>query len=353
MKKLLSLTLALLMVLSLAACGGDGGKTPPPADTKPAESQGDAQKAEEPSAPAADPVTLRFNLVKQPTDVQYEWYGRFWSDLEKASNGEIVGEIYTGESLGVTADVLEQAANGEAVVADCDLAYLANYVPDMAAVMSPYLIQQPEDMNKLWKSDVFQGLCDQLEEKGLHLIALNYEGSRSLWTKAPISSRADVGKLKIRCASTTMWNSVVETLGGNPTNIPMSEVYQAVSQGVVDGCEGVFSVIYSNKVYEVLKYCTLTEHLVGYTAIAMSSEIYNSLSEEARAALDQTAADYMNEFMELSGGVQDEYRAKLEAEGVTVTEISKEEFIEASKNVPNNFPEWTPGILDELKAALA
>ena len=265
---------------------------------------------------------------------------------------EIVGEIYTGESLGVTADVLEQAANGEAVVADCDLAYLANYVPDMAAVMSPYLIQEPEDMNKLWPSDVFQDLCSQLEAKGLHLIALNYEGSRSLWTKTPITCRDDVGKLKIRCASTTMWNSVVETLGGNPTNIPMSEVYQAVSQGVVDGCEGVFSVIYSNKVYEVLKYCTLTEHLVGYTAIVMSSEIYNNLSPEAQAALDQTAADYMNEFMELSGGVQDEYRAKLEAEGVTVNTIDKAEFIEASANVPKNFPEWTPGILDELKAVL-
>jgi len=348
MKKFLSLTLALIMALSLVACGS---KEEAPAE-KPAEAPKTEAPAETPAEPAVEPVTLKFNLVKQPTDVQYEWYGRFWSDLEKASNGEIVGEVYTGESLGKTADVLEQAANGEAVVADCDLAYLANYVPDMAAVMSPYLIQKPEDMNKLWDSDVFQDLCEQLEEKGLHLIALNYEGSRSLWTKTPVESRADVGKLKIRCAATTMWNSVVETLGGNPTNIAMSEVYQAVSQGVVDGCEGVFSVIYSNKVYEVLKYCTLTEHLVGYTAIVMSSEIYDNLSAEAQAALDQTAADYMNEFMELSGGVQDEYRAKLEAEGVTITEIDKAEFIEASANVPNNFPEWTPGILDELKAVL-
>ena len=348
MKKFISMFLAVLMVLSLVACGGSKSETSAPAQSSSSSSTESAAPAETP----AESVTLKFNLVKQPTDVQYEWYSRFWKDLEEASHGEIVGEIYTGESLGVTADVLEQAANGEAVVADCDLAYLANYVPDMAAVMSPYLIQEPEVMNKLWPSDVFQDLCSQLEAKGLHLIALNYEGSRSLWTKTPITCRDDVGKLKIRCASTTMWNSVVETLGGNPTNIPMSEVYQAVSQGVVDGCEGVFSVIYSNKVYEVLKYCTLTEHLVGYTAIVMSSEIYNNLSPEAQAALDQTAADYMNEFMELSGGVQDEYRAKLEAEGVTVNTIDKAEFIEASANVPKNFPEWTPGILDELKAVL-
>lgn len=344
MKKIFSLILALAMALSLASCG-QKTDAPAPGDNN--------STAAEDSSSAATPVTLKFNLVKNPTDVQYEWYGRFWDDLNKASNGEIVGEIYTGESLGVTADVLEQASHGEAVVADCDLAYLANYVPDMGAVMSPYLIQEPEQILKLWDSDVFKDLCSQLETKGIHLIALNYEGTRNLWTKVPITSRADVSKLKIRCAATTMWNSVVETLGGNPTNIPMSEVYQAVSQGVVDGCEGVFSVIYSNKVYEVCKYVTLTEHLTGYTAIAMSSEVYNALSDDAKAALDQTAKDYMQEFLDLSGGVQDEFRAKLEAEGVTVNTIDKTEFIEAAKSVPDNFPEWSDGILDKLQEALA
>ena len=42
-----------------------------------------------------------------------------------------------------------------------------------------------------------------------------------------------------------MWNAVVDVLNGNPTNIPMSETYQALSQGVADGCEGVYSVFHS------------------------------------------------------------------------------------------------------------
>lgn len=340
MKRWFAFILAAMMVLSLAACG----------DTEPAADEGgDSSQTEE---PAAATTTLKFNLVKSTTDPQYEWYGRFWDDVKEATGGEVEGEIYTGESLGVTADVLEQAAQGEPVVADCDLAYLANYVPDMAAIMSPYLIQEPDQILKLWDSEVFQNLCAQLEEKGLHLIALNYEGTRNLMTSEPVTSRSDVAPMKIRCASTTMWNSVVETLGGNPTNIAMSEVYQALSQGVVDGGEGVYNVIYSNKWYEVCKYITLTEHLVGYTAIAMSSEVYNSLSDEAKAGLDETAKAYMNEFLELSDGVQQEYREKLEAEGVVISEIDKTEFIEAAASVPDNFPEWTDGIVDELQAVL-
>lgn len=342
MKRFLAMILAGMMVFSLAACGSSGSTSTPASSS--GSSAADA---------AADATTLKFNLVKSTTDPQYEWYGRFWDDVNTASAGAIKGEIYTGESLGVTADVLEQAAQGEAVVADCDLAYLANYVPDMAAVMSPYLIQEPDQILKLWDSDVFKDLCSQLEDKGLHLIALNYEGSRNLVTTKPVTCRADVSSMKIRCASTTMWNSVVETLGGNPTNIPMSEVYQALSQGVVDGAEGVYSVIYSNKWYEVCKYITETEHLVGYTAIVMSSEVYNNLSDDAKKALDDTAFDYMGEFLELSSGVQDEYKAKLEEEGVTISTIDKTEFIEAAKQVPQNFPEWSDGILEKLQTALA
>lgn len=339
MKRFLALILAGMMTLTLVACGNTDTSTD---SGDSGESQGDATET----------TTLKFNLVKSTTDPQYEWYGRFWEDVNEATSGEVEGEIYTGESLGVTADVLEQAAQGEPVVADCDLAYLANYVPDMAAIMSPYLIQEPDQILKLWDSEVFQNLCAQLEEKGLHLIALNYEGTRNLITTDPVTCRSDVAPMKIRCASTTMWNSVVETLGGNPTNIAMSEVYQALSQGVVDGAEGVYSVIYSNKWYEVCKNITLTEHLVGYTAVVMSSEIYNSLSEDAKAGLDATAMDYMKEFLELSGGVQDEYKAKLEEEGVVISEIDKTEFIEAASKVPENFPEWSDGIVEELQAVL-
>ncbi len=344
MKKIFALLLAVALVFSISACGGSTAESTAPADG--------SAVASEAAPAAAESVTLKFNLVKSTTDPQYEWYGRYWADVEQASAGEIVGEVYTGESLGVTADVLEQAASGEAVVADCDLAYLANYVPDMAAIMSPYLIQTPEQILDLWESDVFKGLTAELEEKGLHLLALNYEGSRNLVTVNPVTSRDDVGSMKIRCASTTMWNSVVETLGGSPTNVAMSETYQALSQKVVDGAEGVYSVIYSNKWYETCEHITLTEHLIGYTAIVMSSEVYNSLSSEAQAALDDVSYEYMGEFLELSGGVQEEYRALLEAEGVTISEIDKEEFITASYDVPENFPEWSDGILDDLQAAL-
>ena len=127
MKRLLTLFLVCLMVITLAACGSN------------TDSNGASNKDNDgtDTNAAVEPITLKFNLVKSSSDPQYEWYGRFFDDVNKATNGAIETEIYTSESLGVTADVLEQASQGEAVIADCDVAYLANYVPDFAAVMSP------------------------------------------------------------------------------------------------------------------------------------------------------------------------------------------------------------------------
>lgn len=303
-------------------------------------------------ASSAKPITLKFNLVKSSSDPQYKWYGRFFSDLEKATNGAVKTQVYTSESLGTTADVLEQASMGEAVIADCDVAYLANYVPDFAMIMAPYLIQTPEEGFVVWNSDIFKDMCAKLEKSGLHLIALNYEGTRNLITKSLVSTRKDVSKLKIRCAATPMWNAVVGVLNGNATNIPMSETYQALSQGVADGCEGVYSVIYSQKWFERLKYITLTEHLIGFTAIAMSSKVYNSLPVDVRAAMDKVAYDYMEEFLRLSGGVQEEYRQKLVASGVTINKIDKTEFIKAAQDVPSRFSNWTPGTYQKLQQIL-
>lgn len=300
----------------------------------------------------AAPVNLKFNHVQTTTNFTYDIYQQFAEDLKEASNGEVTMEVYAASALGETPDIMEQAAMGENVIADCDLAYLGNYVKDFAALMSPYLIQNPEEVLILWNSDLFADLCAQLEQKGLHLIAMNYDGTRNLLTKTPINSRSDVSGLKIRCAPAAMWNRVVEVLGGNPTNIAQSELYQALSQGVADGAECPFFVFYTKKWHEVCKYITLTEHLHAYCTLVMSSDVYNSLSDEAKKAVNEVSLKYMNEFLEAADEQQLMYKRLLEEEGVIISEIDKTEFIEASKAIPEFFPEWTPGFYDSVVALL-
>ena len=88
MKRLLTLFLVCLMVITLAACGSN------------TDSNGASNKDNDgtDTNAAVEPITLKFNLVKSSSDPQYEWYGRFFDDVNKATNGAIETEIYTSES---------------------------------------------------------------------------------------------------------------------------------------------------------------------------------------------------------------------------------------------------------------
>lgn len=336
-KRLLAALTAASLCVSLAACGNGDAKT----------AGGQSGEA------GGNKVTLKFNFVKASTDPEYQWYDEYFSDIREASGEEVNYELYPSEALGATADVLEMAAMGQPVVVDCDLSYLANYVPDLAAGMAPYLIQTPEQIKTLWKSEVGEDWSRALAEKGLHLIDLHYFGARNLICNKEVHSREDIGKLKIRCAATPMWNEVVRVLGGNATNTAWSETYQALSQGVADGAESPMGLLYSARLYEPCKYLVRTEHLIASTAIVMSEEVYQSLSDEAKKAIDDCASDFADKAVERVQSVEKEYEQKLVDEGVQIIEIDKAAFIEAAQDTPKQFPEWSDGLYERIQQAIA
>lgn len=325
----------------LTACGSGGSG---------AESGGDSSQAAADTANGA--VKLKFNFVKSSTDPEYEWYQQYFEDIKEASKGEIDYELYPSEALGGSADVLEMASLGQPVVQDCDFSYLATYVPDMAVGMAPYLIQEPEQIVKLWQSDVGQEWQKALAEKGLHLIDLHYFGTRNLISKKEVNSRADMSKLKIRCAPTPMWNEMVRVLGGNATQTAWSETYQALSQGVADAAESPMGLLYSARLYEPCKYLIKTEHIVAATAIVMSEQVYQSLSEEGKNAIDACGLAFAESVVDKVKANEEEYQKKLEDEGVQIVNVDKSEFIAAAQDTPEYFPEWSEGLYQRVQKAI-
>jgi TRAP-type C4-dicarboxylate transport system substrate-binding protein len=295
-----------------------------------------------------EPVVLKYNCVKSATDPDFIMWNQAWDKAEGLSNGTLQVERYSSEALGKAVDMLEAASLGNPVIVDCDASHLGTLIPDFTILMHPYLITEPEQIEYLWKSEWGQKISKELEAKGLHLISLVYFGTRHLISDRAVRTRADTKNMLIRCAATKMWNQVALTLGGNPTNTAWSEVYQALSQGVADGAESPVALLYSAKLYEVRKNISLTGHLVATTAQVMSQSVYESLSPEAKAALDKTGLDECKIAIEYVQGQEAEWRQKLEAEGVVFNDVDKTAFIAAAADVSKAFPEWTPGLYNTI-----
>ncbi|MGI6182259.1 MAG: DctP family TRAP transporter solute-binding subunit [Agathobaculum sp.] len=350
-KRLLAMLLASCMALSLAACGGGD-------DAKDTDKGGDAQQGTDAGAEKpAEAFVLKMNSIKTTSDPMYEAWSNFCDRINEASNGTLDVQIYPSESLGATTDVIEAISKGAASIQDCDFSHLSDYVPDFSAFMMPYLLKKPEDIEKLWKSEIGQELCREVEAKGLRILTAVYFGERNWLVKTPFTNRAEASGMKLRCAPTKMWTQMVDVIGGNATTCTWSETYQALSQGVADGAESPIHILYSAKLHEVAKYLVYTRHLYAPTIMVMSQDVYDSLPADAQKALDEVGSAYpaqaIEEVESVVGPMLEEMK-KAGVEEVFPDEAALEEWRNYSmENVPKQFPEWREGLIDRINEAIA
>jgi C4-dicarboxylate-binding protein DctP len=94
----------------------------------------------------------------------------------------------------------------------------------------------------------------------------------------------------------------MRTLGANPQMMAFSEVYQAMQTGVVDGGENTPSNVYTQKMHEVQKHLTMSNHgYIGY-AVIVNKKFWDGLPPDIRAALEEAmrgATRYANSISQL------------------------------------------------------
>lgn len=301
---------------------------------------------------AETPTKLRINLVLTNQDAHYSQYQQFAKNLEEESKGTLKVEVFPSEALGKAADAIDSISRGAPILQMSDPSQWGSYLPDYAVFNAPYLFKKPSDIETAWKSDVGRRLDTALQAKGLRVVTMAYFGQRHLLSNKKVEKRSDTAGLKIRNAPTKMWNEVSKVLGGNPTNTAWSEAYSALEQGVADAVESPLSLLYSSKIYETRKRISLTGHLHATTGLVMSQAVYERLPEDARKAIDKVGQAFPKTYEANSLDTEKVFREKLQEAGIEFNEVDKTSFIEAAKAVPASFPEWTPGIYDEVLKAI-
>ncbi|WP_462421298.1 TRAP transporter substrate-binding protein DctP [Salinicoccus sp. Marseille-QA3877] len=332
-EKKFMLLLTLLSVIFVVACSS--GELIEETETEAGEGENEA-------------TLLRMNMVIAESEDSYAVWEQYAEDLEEASEGTLEVEVYPSEQLGNAADVIEQISQGAPIMMHSDPSQYGEYVDDYSIYMHPYLLKEPDDIDTLWKSDLGQRLDSELQEKGLRVSALGYFGTRHLIANQEVTTRDDAQNLQFRNAPTKMWDQVTYVLGGSPVHTAWSEVYTAVSQGVIDGAENPVSGIYSSKIYEAAPHLNLTGHLTATNGMVMSEEVYQSLDPKAQTAIDEVGSEFPPKLRDVMFESEENYLELLKEEGTEVHEVDLESFESAAENISDDFPEWTPGLYEEV-----
>lgn len=340
MKKLISQILIITAILALAACGN--GKTKESGSESAAGEAKVEKKVINISTKFVDDEQTAISLKKVVEQVNAK------------SGGSLELQLFTSGVLPIGKDGMEQIVAGSDWILVDGVNFLGDYVPDYNAITGPFLYSSFNEYFAMTGTDLVKELNQKIEgENGIKVLSLDWVfGFRSMMTNKPITKPSDMDGLNIRVPTSQLYTYTIEAMGGNPVAMPYPDTYAALQQGVIDGVEGSIMTYYGTQQYENVKEYSLTNHLLGVSAVTISTKLWDKLTEEERTilvdAFEMGKKDNLKETLKAEG----EYVQLLKAHGVNFNEVDSQAFLEAAAPVYNRFPQWTPGIYERILAEL-
>lgn len=184
-------------------------------------------------------------------------------NILRDTNGRFELQIFPSSQLGSDTDTLSQLRSGAVEFFTLSGLILSTLVPAASISGVGFAFS---DYDKVWKAmdgKLGEYIRGQIQGKGLHVMDKIWDnGFRQITTSSkPIQGPADFKDLKIRVPVSPMWTSMFKALGSAPTSINFNETYTALQTKVVDGQENPLAIIETAKLYEVQKYCSVTNHM--------------------------------------------------------------------------------------------
>ncbi|MBW2309123.1 MAG: TRAP transporter substrate-binding protein [Deltaproteobacteria bacterium] len=299
-------------------------------------------------------IKLAHNLPPTSESLYHQAALKFKEQVEKAAQGKVVVQIFPSAQLGSDVSVAKKVQSGAVEMEIITANKLGSFYPGIDLYSLPFLLNDFDLAATVFKASIHQKVSEELEKKtGLKSLAFVAAGFRNITnSKHPINKPADIKDLKIRVPKNKIEIATFKALGGNPVNIPGSELYSALQQGVADGQDGSAAWAYAKKVYEVQKYLAVTHHQLSTSTMIINARYFYELPRDIQQAITQAAAETREYWQELSKNADQDIIEKFKAKGMKITYPDLKPFIEAVQPVYKEFAQRVGG-MDRIKAVQA
>jgi len=241
---------------------------------------------------AQAPIVIKFSHVVANDTPKGKAADRFKELAEKATKGRVKVEIYPNSTLYKDKEELEALQLGAVQMLAPSLAKFGPLgVKEFEVFDLPYIFPGKDVLTRVTEGPIGKDLMKKLEPKGITGLAFWDNGFKVMSSNKPMKSPADFKGMKMRIQSSKVLDAQMRQLGANPQVMAFSEVYQALQTGVVDGTENPPSNLYTQKMHEVQKHVTISDHgYLGY-AVIVNKKFWDGLPADIRTALEGAMKD--------------------------------------------------------------
>src|SRR5712691_11445866 len=274
---------------------------------------------------AEDPIIIKFSHVVAPNTPKGKGSERFKQLAEKYTNGKVKVEIYPNSTLYKDKEELEALQLGAVqMLAPSNSKFGPVGVKEFEVFDLPYILPNLEALRKVTEGPIGQRMLKLLDSKGMVGLAYWDNGFKEMSANKPLRMPADYQGLKFRIQSSKVLEAQFRALGATPQVMAFSEVYQALQTGVVDGQENTPSNMYTQKMHEVQKYTTLTNHgYIGYVVV-VNKTFWDGLPADVRGELEKAMAEATTYANQISEKENDEALEDMKKAGKTTLIVPTE-----------------------------
>ena len=237
---------------------------------------------------AQAPIVIKFSHVVANDTPKGHAAEYFKKKAEELTKGRVKVEVYANSTLYKDKEEMEALQIGAVQMLAPSLAKFGPLgVKEFEVFDLPYIFDNYDNLHKVTQGPMGRMLLDKLDAKGVRGLAYWDNGFKSFSANKPLQTPTDFKGLKMRIQSSKVLEAQMRSLGSLPQVLAFSEVYQALQTGVVDGTENPISNLYTQKMHEVQKHLTLTEHgYLGY-AVITNKKFWDGLPADIRKQLDE------------------------------------------------------------------
>jgi tripartite ATP-independent transporter DctP family solute receptor len=205
--------------------------------------------------------------------------------IKQETNGRFDLQIFPSSQLGSDTDTLSQIRSGGVEFFTLSGLILSTLVPAASINGMGFAFA---DYDTVWKAmDGELGAYIRAQIAKANLIAMDKiwdNGFRQTTTSTkPVQTPGDFRGMKLRVPVSPLWTSMFKALEASPASINFNEVYSALQTKIVDGQENPLAIISTAKLYEVQKYCSLTNHMWDGFWFLANQRAWQSLPDDVRA----------------------------------------------------------------------
>lgn len=286
-------------------------------------------------AHAANEIIIKFSHVVAPDTPKGRAAEKFKQLAEQLTKGRVKVEVYPNSQLYKDREEIEALQSGAVQMLAPSLSKFGPMgAREFELFDLPYLFPNQEVLHRVMDGDIGKKLFAKLDTKGVTGLAFWDNGFKQISSNRPMHDVSDFSGLKMRIQSSKVLGAQMKALGANPQVMAFSEVYTALQQGVVDGTENPVSNFYTQKMNEVQKHMTMSNHgYLGY-AVIVNKAFWEGLPADIRSELTQAMKQATVFEREISQKDNDEALAKVIAAKTTdVYQLTPAELAEWKKTL--------------------